>query len=239
MAYIYKITSKEGKVYVGSTKDVKARERYYRGGRCKGQRKLFFSIQKYGWNSHTFQIIEECDNSLQFIRERHWQDFYDVLGPKGLNCVLVGTDELPHSHSQDTKNRMSESRKGIKKSEEWQCKITVAITGKPKSADHKQKISMTKKGITESEETRKKKSLARIGKKHSEETKQKIRQASAGKTLPGKSLTQYNLDGTLVRQWKHVEEVFLELGYSKSYIRDASRGAYGHIAFKQIWKYNE
>lgn len=238
MAYIYKVTSREEKVYVGSTKDAKARERYYRGGRCKGQRKLFFSIQKYGWSSHTFQIIEECDNSLQFVRERYWQDFYEVLGRRGLNCVLVGTDELPHSHSQDTKDRMSKSRKGIKKSEEWQSRITTAIKGKPKSVDHKQKISMTKKGVTESEETKKKKSLARVGKKHSEATKEKIRQASAGKKLPGKSLTQYSLDGVTIRQWKNVEEVSLELGYSKSYIRDASRGVYNHIAFKQIWKYN-
>ena len=98
---------------------------------------------------------------------------------------------------------------------------------------------MTKKGVIESEETKKKKSLARVGKKHSEATKEKIRQASAGKKLPGKSLTQYNLDGVAIRQWKNVEEVSLELGYSKSYIRDASRGVYNHIAFKQIWKYNE
>lgn len=237
MAYIYKIINPKGKVYIGSTKSIKTRERYYRGSRCKGQVRLYNSIQKYGWDTHSFSLIESCDESNQFTRERYWQDYYNVLGDGGLNCVLVGTDQTPHMLSQQTRDKMSASRKGTIKSQEWQENINIAIKGLNKSEEHKSKISMAKLGTKEPEEIRLKKSKARIGKKHSAETIEKIRKGQENKKIYSKKVIQYNLDGEVLKEWVNCKEASQSLQISIAYIRDAARGVYQHKAHGFMWKY--
>lgn len=237
MAYIYKITNPKGKIYVGSTKNVKTRERNYRGSQCRGQVKLYNSIQMYGWNTHSFCVIESCDDSDQFRRERYWQDYYNVLGDSGLNCVLVGTDEIPYTMSQQSRDKMSISRKGKAKSKEWQDRINTAIKGVKKSEEHKQKISMTKLGKKESQEVRLKKSEARKGKKHSAETIEKIRKGQKNKRIYSKKVMQYSLEGELLREWTNCKEASESLQINIAYIRDAARGVYQHRAYGFVWKY--
>lgn len=57
------------------------------------QHKLYNSLKKHGVENHTFEIIEECSIEDLNCRERYWQEFYDVLGDKGLNCELTGCNE--------------------------------------------------------------------------------------------------------------------------------------------------
>jgi group I intron endonuclease len=98
---IYKIISPTGKVYVGQSKDIKTRWKSYRGKRAgiKKQIKLYNSLQKYGHEAHIFEIIEECPAENLNYRERHWQDFYNVIGKKGLNCILQKTEKHGHVSS--------------------------------------------------------------------------------------------------------------------------------------------
>jgi group I intron endonuclease len=98
---IYKIISPTGKVYVGQSKDIKTRWKSYRGQRAgiKKQIKLYNSLQKYGHEAHIFEIIEECPAENLNYRERHWQDFYNVIGKKGLNCILQKTEKHGHVSS--------------------------------------------------------------------------------------------------------------------------------------------
>lgn len=115
---IYKITSPSGRVYIGQSKNIlKYRESHYRRGECESQPKLCNSINKYGFENHIFEIIEECEFEQLNIRERFWQDHYDVLNG-GLNCVLTSTEDLKAEMSQETKDKMSHSRTGMKRSEE-------------------------------------------------------------------------------------------------------------------------
>lgn len=95
-AVIYKITNPSNKVYIGQTTNVLKRKGAYRrlDSCIQNQIVLYRSLKKYGWDAHIFEIIEECLIELLNERERYWQEYYDVLGENGLNCVLTETDTL-------------------------------------------------------------------------------------------------------------------------------------------------
>lgn len=114
MIGIYKITSPSNKIYIGQSINIKKRFKKYKRLDCKSQPRLYKSFLKYGFINHLFEIIEECKFEELNIRERYWQDYYDVINEKGLNCVLTETDLLPKLTSTITKNNMLNSLpKGI------------------------------------------------------------------------------------------------------------------------------
>lgn len=93
MVGIYKITSPSGRVYIGQSKNIETRKNNYKSiSKVKRQPLIERSILKYGWESHVFEVIEECLKEDLNNKERYWQDFYDVLNG-GLNCILQGSDE--------------------------------------------------------------------------------------------------------------------------------------------------
>ena len=236
MAYVYRIINPKGKVYVGSTRDINIRKRNYKGLCCKKQTKLYNSLKKYGWDRHLFEVLEEVSIENMYIAERKWQEFYKVV-ERGLNCVYVNTADKPAIYSEDTRKKMSDSRKGLIKSPEWQEKITAALQGRTLSLDHRKKISMTKLGVKESEEVRLKKSKAHIGKKHSQETIEKIRKGQNNKKVFSKEILQYSQEGELLKEWKNCKEASDCLHVSINYLRDAARGQYNHKAHGFLWKY--
>lgn len=236
MAYIYKIVNPKGRIYIGSTIDVKARKRHYKGSRCKQQVKLYHSIQKYGWEQHIFSVIEDVEFEQMYVRERFYQEKFKVV-EEGLNCLYVETDIKPRVIGEEARKKMSLNNGARNKSPEWQAKITAALQGRVLSEEHKNKISMTKKGTKESKETKEKKRLMRLGKKHSPETIEKIRKGQANKRVFSKKVQQFTLEGELIREWKNVTEIHKETGYSSNYLRDAARGKYNHKAKGFIWKY--
>ncbi len=73
MVGIYKITNPKGEIYVGQSTNLEQREDNYRLLACKNQKKIYNSLIEYGWNNHSFNIIEECSVSLLNERERYWQ----------------------------------------------------------------------------------------------------------------------------------------------------------------------
>lgn len=87
---------------------------------------------------------------------------------------------LGNPRSEETRKKISQSRKGIIFSEETKHKISSNRLGKgtgPKSADTKAKMSKSQSGKTLSMEQRQKISSSLSGKVLSEETKEKIRQS--------------------------------------------------------------
>lgn len=115
MIGIYKITSPTNRVYIGQSRNIKSRFRQYKGNlkNTKGQILLYRSFKKYKVENHIFEVLEECETKDLNLRERYWQDFYDVLNG-GLNCVLQETDVLPRELSEETKKKLSESFLGEK-----------------------------------------------------------------------------------------------------------------------------
>ena len=167
MIGIYKITSSSGCIYIGQSKNINQRFDYYKRLKCRTQIRLYRSFLKYGIDNHTFDVIEECSCNLLNERERYWQDFYNVLGKKGLNCNLVSANNCPKVLSDETKLRISKSLTGNKHTEESKRKIIKGLIGRPVS-----------------EKTRKKISESNKNKKFSIERKQNISNALKGRKMP-------------------------------------------------------
>ena len=112
---IYKITSPSGRVYIGESIDVIKRFKSYKNLKINNaQRRLIYSLRKYGYELHIFEVLEKCDILELKCKERYWQDFYNVLCEKGLNCKLTECGELKQVHSDETKAKISSKVKGAK-----------------------------------------------------------------------------------------------------------------------------
>jgi group I intron endonuclease len=89
MIGIYRITNPKGEVYIGQSRKVEKRIKYYNSiNSSAGQVKLYNSFLTYGIENHKFDIVEECDVLDLNIRERYWQDFYNSV-TNGLNTKLT------------------------------------------------------------------------------------------------------------------------------------------------------
>lgn len=163
---IYKITSPTGRIYIGQSIDLDIRRKYYTYRMCKNQKRLHASILKYGWINHNFEIVEYCVPLVLNDRERYWQDFYEVLGKNGLNCVLVNSTNCKRVISNETRQKISLAGTGKKLSPETKKKLSQALkalpydemrylqflanrvdnTGKKMSVESNKKLSNAKKG---------------------------------------------------------------------------------------------
>jgi group I intron endonuclease len=112
MVGIYKITNPKGRVYIGQSINIPKRFKYYTYGYSQKQRRLYNSLNKYGCDSHIFEVIEECDVKNLNERERFWQDKYDVLSKAGLNCELTSSLNGRRVLSEESKRKISEKNKG-------------------------------------------------------------------------------------------------------------------------------
>lgn len=81
---IYKITNNiTNKSYIGQSKNIE--QRWVEHKNAKDNYAIHKTIQKYGINNFTFEIIELCDNL--FEREKYWIKYYDTY--------LNGYNETP------------------------------------------------------------------------------------------------------------------------------------------------
>lgn len=170
---IYKITSPSGKIYIGQSVDIEKRFKQYKNLiNCKRQSKLYSSFLKHTSHNHLFEIIEECEFNNLNIKERFWQEYYNVLGEKGLNLKYVDTHFKKTKLSDETKLKLSLKHKGKKLSKEHIQKIIMSKKGYKLSEKAKENIKKSKQNI--SHETRKKMSDSAKGKIFSDETRKKL-----------------------------------------------------------------
>jgi hypothetical protein len=113
---IYKIVSPTNRIYVGQSNDIKRRIlTYYEPKGGQSQVRLKASFNKHGIDLHTFTLLEECEESLLNVRERYWQEYYDVLSKKGLNCKMTTTLDKSGALSEKTKKLIGIKTKGTTK----------------------------------------------------------------------------------------------------------------------------
>ena len=112
MANIYKITSPSNRIYIGSTVNIKRRFQIYKTMKCKEQRRLYASFEKYGVDAHVFEILAECEREEMYKLEAEFGAKFDVLGPNGLNCMLPKNGSIYKVFTDETIKKMSLSRKG-------------------------------------------------------------------------------------------------------------------------------
>lgn len=94
MIGIYKITSPEGKVYIGQSRNIKKRFAQYKSIKSsRSQTGLHASFKKHGISGHSFEVICECSPNELNTLERFYQEEYKVIDDsKGLNRCYVNTE---------------------------------------------------------------------------------------------------------------------------------------------------
>lgn len=183
---IYKITSPTGKIYVGQSCNINKRWCRYKRLDCVEQIRLFNSLRFHKPNNHIFEIIEECKREELNNKERYYQDYYEVIGEQGLNCILTETDTLPRFISESTKEKLRNFNLGKKHTDETKIKMSRSHTGKKLSEDHISRIMKNKKIFKHTEETKLKIGISNKGKKRTIEQKEKFSEVRTGLTKKGR-----------------------------------------------------
>jgi group I intron endonuclease len=261
MIGIYKITSPSGRIYIGQSTNIQRRwERAYKKLKCKGQPRLYASIVKYGFSEHIFEVKEKCTVEELNVRERHWQDFYDVLGSKGLNCKLQSTSEQKATYSQDSRDRNAASQRAFNLTPEGKKiraeqvlnfkaflltpegremranKVAnqIAFNQTEKGAKSKAKRLKTRKAFDQTEEGRA--SRARSIANRDEKAKAAKTDYTAIAKKKWVPIFQYEKDNTFIREWSSTKEASKTLKISRQSISHCLTKR-SHSAGGFIWEY--
>ena len=196
---IYKIENIiNGKVYVGQSINIKARWKDHINSL---NRKSSHSVllqrawDKYKEDNFTFEILELCTEDMLDELEIKYIELYDSCN-NGYNIESGGNSNK--CLSEETKQKLRESRIGMSHSDETRRKMSVSRIGKKNgmygrshSEESKRKMSESKKGKRGhpcSDEQKKIARLANTGKILSESTRKKISEANKGNIPFNKNL---------------------------------------------------
>ena len=155
---IYKIVSPSNKVYIGQTRNLRCRFNRYKNLHCKNQSALYQSLLKYGFNNHTFEVLQYLPNDIEQEHlnnlEISYIEAYKECGFALMNIKSGGSngklsketiEKIRAIHLGKKKKPMSEEQKkhlsiinsgknnpnyGKKKSETWYKSMTEKTSGK-------------------------------------------------------------------------------------------------------------
>jgi group I intron endonuclease len=221
MIGIYIITSPTNKIYIGQSVNINNRKNIYKNFKSYSNShgpKIFNSLSKHGFNNHIFEVIEECTLEQLNERETYWKQYYvNLLGwDKMLFCELYDNGGGPKS--DETKNKIGNSNvgtkgypKGLKRPKEFGENI--------KSKERNKKIGIGNKGKLKPEVGNKLRGVPKT-----QEHKQKISIKSKGISRNNKPVSQYDLNGNFIKEWKSTTEAANGVGVNQSCISDVLRG---------------
>ena len=150
-------------------------------------RHLQRAFEKYGSAAFIFEILEivefppnfsgnkkaYCDYLKPY--EQKWLDFYNSADPEfGYNISPTSGSPLGVKHSDETKKKQSEARRGEKNARYGKTGTQNPNYGKPMSDRQRAQISAATKGRVVSEETRRKLSIINAGERQSVESCSKV-----------------------------------------------------------------
>jgi group I intron endonuclease len=244
---IYKITSPNNEIYIGQTINYKQRFNNYKNYKSKTtQKKIIKSFYNYGFENHKFDILIECD------REKlcYWEKFYIILfnsfnNDYGLNQTTGGENYIIRneygskissyklgkkraSFSQEWRDNISKSHKGMVRSEKWlenlkkAAKIRKNNNGYVGTEEQKEKFKISLRKFFDSP------SGLELRAKNSELTRKRF----------SKPVLQYDLNGNYIREWQSARSVFSELRICHPQIINCVNGKI-KSASGYIWKRKE
>ena len=126
---VYSHSLPDGRRYIGQTCNISSR---WKPSAYKNCAKFYKAIQEFGWNAFKHEIL--YDNlTLEEANQLETECIkkYDSI-QHGFNLNYGGDNKL---HSEETKKKMSETRKGVPHSFEHNQAISKALKGKPKSKE--------------------------------------------------------------------------------------------------------
>lgn len=217
-----------GKIYVG--KSVNVRKRMYQHSKPEIYHKhtkespIVRAIKKYGFENFSIEILETFtgESKKQDIIESEifWIKKMQSNDPNiGYNLLLGGTDWTGYSHSDETKQILSQ-----KASERYQG-VNNPMFGKNHTKESKEKISINRKknkiAVGENNPF--------FGKVHSDETKRIISEKAKLRGNPKRKrpILQICLEtGSVLKEWDSAADAGRELGFNKNNINNACHGIY-------------
>lgn len=146
---IYCITNiLNGKFYIGSSKNCDSRwllHKHHLRHNRHDNRHLQRAWNKYGEEAFEFDILELCakDKLILEQREQYWIDLTDCCNRLiGYNLAPIANNQLGTKRSQETKDKISASRTGIKVVFSYEHKINLskAAKGKIRSPEHAENL---------------------------------------------------------------------------------------------------
>lgn len=129
---IYLIISPTNRLYVGQSINIRKRLLKYKYGDFRSQPLLKRSIKKYGWKNHKVKLLIKADKEDLNKFENKLGIRYNVLSSYNLNLSLPGYEDKPSLIRQETRIKMSNSRKGFIRSEESKRRQSESRKGKYK-----------------------------------------------------------------------------------------------------------
>lgn len=135
---IYMFTNKlTSDIYIGQSINLANRfKNYFNLSYLKHKDNLVISraLIKYGLSNFSITILEYCEISDLVVREQY---YFDILNPK-YNTLKIAGSSLNHKHTEETKNKISTSLKGI------YVKDKSALYGRTASYETKTLMSLKK-----------------------------------------------------------------------------------------------
>ena len=144
--HVNKINEKR---YIGITSQ-ELNQRFRNGKGYKSSPHFNYAIKKYGWDSFEHQILfsdlsevdaKEKEIEMIAIYNTTNPDFGYNITPGGEGYSGKDNPWFGRHHTEQSRRKMSEARKGIPKTEEWKKKISESNKGKTFSAETKAKMS--------------------------------------------------------------------------------------------------
>lgn len=114
---IYRIISPTNRIYIGQSTNIRKRLLKYKYGDIRSQPLLQKSIKKYGWKNHKIKIIKICNKDELNMFERKLGLRYNVLSDYNLNLSLPSDGEKPYIIKEESRIKLSKSRKGFIRTE--------------------------------------------------------------------------------------------------------------------------
>lgn len=224
---IYRMISPSGKIYIGQSIDIHNRKGHYKNLNVHSMgNKIKNSLKKYGFDAHSFDIIQECPINELNQWEAHWKIYYLAQNngnwSKMLFCELYDKGGGPRS--EKTKHRISEVWKNKSQEEKDNINSKRGLGNKGKSKPNGgrkqftalQKLELGNRSYYKTEEfkdkLRKPKSLEfkinhsqkmkgkNLGIKRSNESKKNMSIASM------KAINQYDNNDNLISKFNSLTE---------------------------------
>lgn len=233
------LKSPSGKIYIGQTiRSIKKRLNQHQE-KSSGCRAICGAIKKYGWENFEIDWYECPDNQLN-KHEKWMVILMRTLSPNGYNLKEGGGNgklseetkqklreaNLGKTHTKETKQKMSKSKKGEKNSMFGKTGELAPMFGKTGDKHHRF-------GKKDSKETKQKKSIARTGEKNPQF-------CMTGDLSPNsKKIYQYDSNGVYINCFGSLREAARSL--DKSDHSNISRCASGttKYAYGFIWSYGK
>lgn len=126
---IYLIISPTNRLYIGQSSNIRKRLLKYKYGDFRSQPLLRKSIKKYGWKNHKVKLLIKADKKDLNKLENKLGIRYNVLSSYNLNLALPGYNDTPYLVRDETRIKLSNSRKGYVRSKESKRKKSESRKG--------------------------------------------------------------------------------------------------------------